>query len=645
VGLGNAASATILAALVAGLGRPLRRRPALRHCLWALVLLKLVTPPVWVVPVAWLPASTRAAVADALTVRFEDPVPGGWHGRLDESGERLVFLDRDVSAPPVRDVDLDPLMAVTLAPDVGRPPAIRIGVPWVPIASAVWLGGSAVVLVLGAVRIRRFQRLLGAAVPASEEVHAQVGELAERLGLTTPPGVWWMTGAVSPMVWAVGTRPRLILPEELWKRLGEAQRETLLVHELAHLKRGDHRVRCLELLATGLYWWFPLVWRARRALREAEEQCCDAWVVWTFPGRVRAYADALVEAVDFLSRAAPLAATSAGGLGHVRHLKRRLIMIMQGSTPRALHWSGGLLALSLAAGLLPIAPTWAQAPAPKPDGGPDSADTTVHRLDDTVARLKLDDVLPDSATHDVKALDLALDGDDVEEIVLDAGQDSDRRAEAVNKVVERLKEQLKKSSAHEGEGGRDQRRAIEQAIRDLQRALADQRRVVVRRRDLRLSDAPAKPSDGEKGPKDGDQDEASAKRKAEVEKARAEIAELSAKLQAKHKEVTEVARQLRDAQKRLAEVLGRPSAATSLRRSFRIETRDGRSVVVPEGRAGVGVVPGRVAPERGLTVVPGQDYLFYRGPARPDQERRLSELEKKLGQLQEELSKLKKARE
>ena len=52
-GLSNAVSATLLAVLVACLGRVLARRPAILHCLWLLVLLKLVTPPLYQVPIPW----------------------------------------------------------------------------------------------------------------------------------------------------------------------------------------------------------------------------------------------------------------------------------------------------------------------------------------------------------------------------------------------------------------------------------------------------------------------------------------------------------------------------------------------------------------------------------------------------------------
>jgi hypothetical protein len=144
---------------------------------------------------------------------------------------------------------------------------------------------------------------------------------------------------------------------------------TLLLHELAHLRRGDHWVRGLELLATGLFWWHPVVWLARRELREAEEQCCDAWVVWALPGAARAYATALVEAVDYLSEARPALPPVASGFGHVHLLKRRLTMILRGTTPRALTWGGLLAVLGLGAVLLPFLPNIAQAEpqsAPRP---------------------------------------------------------------------------------------------------------------------------------------------------------------------------------------------------------------------------------------------------------------------------------------
>ena len=164
----------------------------------------------------------------------------------------------------------------------------------------------------------------------------------------------------------------MLLPAELWPELSESQQTALIAHELAHLKRKDHWVRWLDLAVMGLYWWHPVVWWARRGLREAEEQCCDAWAVWAMPQGSRSYAAALLTALEFVSGAptAGVAAAAAviSGKGHVAFLKRRMRMIVQARTPKTLSWAGRFAVLGLAALILPLAPTWAQkADSPKPD--------------------------------------------------------------------------------------------------------------------------------------------------------------------------------------------------------------------------------------------------------------------------------------
>jgi hypothetical protein len=152
----------------------------------------------------------------------------------------------------------------------------------------------------------------------------------------------------------------LLLPAGLWQRLTDKQQETLLIHELAHLRRRDHWVRRLELLVLGLYWWHPVVWWARWELQEAEEQCCDAWVVWALPAAAEAYATALIETVAFLSFPRSALPAGASGIGQTHCLKRRLTMILQGTTRRALTWGALLTLLACGAALLPLRPTWAQ---------------------------------------------------------------------------------------------------------------------------------------------------------------------------------------------------------------------------------------------------------------------------------------------
>jgi beta-lactamase regulating signal transducer with metallopeptidase domain len=233
--------------------------------------------------------------------------------------------------------------------------------------AALWLAGCLAWWAVAGRRLWRFGRLLRHARPAPGPVQGRATRLAGRLGLARCPGVWFLPAPVSPMLLALGRSPRLLLPAGLWERLSAEQQDTLLLHELAHLRRGDHRVRRLELVVLGLYWWHPVVWWAQRALQEAEEQCCDAWVVWAAPAAAPAYAAALVEAVAFLSPSRSALPVGASGTGQVPLLKRRLTMILRGTPPRSLSRAGFWAVLGLGAVLLPLVPAVAQ---PQPPARP-----------------------------------------------------------------------------------------------------------------------------------------------------------------------------------------------------------------------------------------------------------------------------------
>src|SRR5262249_38676773 len=210
------------------------------------------------------------------------------------------------------------------------------GLTWQHAVLGLWLAGSLAWWGLITLRVLRFRRLLRHAVPAGLSAQERTRQLASRLGLRRCPAVLLLPAAVPPMLWAVVGAPRVLLPAALWERLTDAQRDTLLVHELAHLRRGDASVRRLELLVLGLYWWHPVAWWACRALAEAEEACCDAWVVWALPEQAETYAAALVETVAFLSGSRQALPAGASGIGRVKHLKRRLRMIVRETPPRAL---------------------------------------------------------------------------------------------------------------------------------------------------------------------------------------------------------------------------------------------------------------------------------------------------------------------
>lgn len=339
VGLWNAAGATLLALFVIAAAR-VPRRPALVHALWVVVLLKFVAPAIVPIPVPWEP-STDAVPSVPTPAAAGSADDSRWPTGLDLGiGERL----RPCFAACVTGIA-----------------ALR---PYADCLLGIWLAGAAIWFAIAALRVLRFQRMLAGSWPAPDDLQRQAARLAETLGLARAPELRLTRQPVSPMLWAVGPYARLVFPAELLKQLGPEARDTLLVHELAHFRRGDHWVRLLELLVAGLYWWHPLVWWGRRQLRQAEEECCDAWVVAELPQSARHYARALLDTLDYLSEARTASVAMASEIGGVRFVRRRLVTILRGAAPKRLSPSARLAVLLLAIVLLPVLPTFVDPPAP-----------------------------------------------------------------------------------------------------------------------------------------------------------------------------------------------------------------------------------------------------------------------------------------
>jgi beta-lactamase regulating signal transducer with metallopeptidase domain len=348
IALWNVALGAVLAALAFAVSRS-TRRPALAHVLWVLALVKLLTPPLWIIGVA--PDRARPNHLEPTPLVPVDSVP--------------TSTQESRSAGP---------RAVGELPHRVTPQ--RSGEWVLPAVLIVWGSGSLAWLAMTLARIRQFRRALRHAV-TDARLQARVDDLAAQIGLRNSPGVRLVPGRVCPMVWWTFGRPRLLVPIQLWSGLSESKRDALILHELAHLKRRDHWVRVIELLATVLYWWDPAVWWARHELRIAEEQCCDAWVTRAMPASGQVYASALVDAIEFISSSGsistPRLPALASGMGEFRHLQRRLVMIQQGMRIRPLGWTG-FAVICAAALALPLSFTRGQSVS-RQAGGPSAHDT------------------------------------------------------------------------------------------------------------------------------------------------------------------------------------------------------------------------------------------------------------------------------
>jgi beta-lactamase regulating signal transducer with metallopeptidase domain len=159
------------------------------------------------------------------------------------------------------------------------------------IATAIWLTGAGIILAyvgLGHVRLGLIRRR----AQAFPSAHPLLMELCAELGIARPVKLLKSRDDVMPMTWG-WSHPIVILPAKADEWTPERQRIVLL-HELAHVKRGDCLSHFISRIVSAFYWFNPLVWLADRRMCIERERASDDLVL---EGGCRAsdYASQLVE--------------------------------------------------------------------------------------------------------------------------------------------------------------------------------------------------------------------------------------------------------------------------------------------------------------------------------------------------------------
>lgn len=363
--LSNAAVVTIAVVLLIPFGWRCRS-PYVRHAVWLLVLVKLFTPAIVAIPVTFSVADS--SVADSPATRTLDT-----HTKASEIEIAAVDLLPLSGRQPAR------VAPVTSVPDAASPAGflgtVRESAVWLsqfsPYLLPVWLAGSIGWFSLAVYRTLRFQKLLRESRGESVPIQAIASRLATRLGIRRCPTVLIISARISPMLWGIGRQTRILLPQELMEQLNSTERDAVLLHELAHFRRGDHLVRLFEAVCMTVFWWHPTIRIARRELQNAEEECCDAWVVSQLAGNVRPYADALMKAVEFTARKPSPSPVPPGAsaISGASLLKRRVQSIMNGHDTTRLSWTGRTAILAIAVATLPFLPAFGHS---EPETEPES---------------------------------------------------------------------------------------------------------------------------------------------------------------------------------------------------------------------------------------------------------------------------------
>lgn len=243
----------------------LRKQPAKRHAvlLAAMVLLAACIP----VNLAIL-APSKAPTANSIAeYRAENPEP---------VAQTPASVPADWGAAPSVPV------AVSAAADeriAARRAHETTLAKFAPFVLGVYLIGLVVMSVRLGFAFVHSRRLRANSKPIDEPAWIDALErICKKLQLKSKPAIAWSKDVAAPMVIGI-VKPIVLLPISLSLKLSTEQAESILAHELAHLRRLDPWILAFQRIVETLLFFHPAVWWISKQLEKAREEACDDLVV------------------------------------------------------------------------------------------------------------------------------------------------------------------------------------------------------------------------------------------------------------------------------------------------------------------------------------------------------------------------------
>lgn len=268
------------------------------------------------------------------------------------TGEPAVSIE---NAPPA--YDMTEAVAAVSPPSVTTPVLSEVtywqqfvrflesNLPWITI---VWMIGVLILSLRFLAELAYIQRLKyqpgGMPAKAFQE---QLNQLAAKMGVRKFVELKENIRINSPMV--IGfIKPVILVPFGLLSNLDPRQVESILAHELAHIRRHDYLFNLLQSLVEIVLFFNPATWWISSLIRNEREHSCDEMAI-AATGNQLAFVQTLAKLEEY--RATPnrmaLAFNGRGESGVLGRIKRILNSEEQFRIPYRLFWSCLILLGSL----------------------------------------------------------------------------------------------------------------------------------------------------------------------------------------------------------------------------------------------------------------------------------------------------------
>jgi beta-lactamase regulating signal transducer with metallopeptidase domain len=315
-----------------------RVRATFRYWMWMLVFVKLVLPPTLSLPTGigyWL---GDYFVADSIVAH--QPTDAA---QRESAGETAPSATAESSVAPetqLGEASYEPVTpAVSDSPiktatgDSSVAPNLN-ALAWQGILFGLWIVGVLVITALLVQRIFFVSGLIAQSEPAKDQLVEVLDQCRQQVGLRRRIELRLSHNVTCPAVCGL-LHPAILIPKGILEQLSQEKLRAVLIHELAHIKRGDLWINCVQTLLQIAYFYHPFVWLANTVVRKLREQAVDEMVLLALGAEAKSYGNTLIDVAEMAFFKTSLSLRLIGVIESQKALQGRIKHMLARPVPKS----------------------------------------------------------------------------------------------------------------------------------------------------------------------------------------------------------------------------------------------------------------------------------------------------------------------
>lgn len=341
-------SVLIVILLLADLLLRKRLRAVFRYWLWMLVLIKLLLP----VSLS-TPASLGTITGNKLNLPVVSPRIFNQENQHYSTAAQPAPTETQPRTVISEDSHYTPSPKPILAAAAFAPAPI---LTWQAVVFLIWLVVITAMLLLLIQRVMFVYGLIKQSQKANSLLTDALEFCRKKIGLKQKVSLKVSPNATSPAVCGL-FRPVILIPNNLAPSLGSSHLRAVLMHELAHIKRGDLWINVAQTLLQIIYFYNPLLWLANAVIRRVREQAVDETVQVALAEKATQYPETLLNVAKLAFERPALSLRLVGVVESKNELKARIKKMLEMPVPKTakLGIVGLIIIIITAIVLLPMA--------------------------------------------------------------------------------------------------------------------------------------------------------------------------------------------------------------------------------------------------------------------------------------------------